>query len=491
MVRTDQGTCDTEAVAFGTPTHASGFVPIRLALVLCLAASGPALAQSPPPVIFVHGISSSDLTWTATAVALRDDGYGEPVSVHVDLNASDDTDVTSDVVRSGFVPFTAFTDSGRVAVREGAPEAVASRQFFVNFRAYATDDDSLTVHRDRDRDGRSNSNESGIVKQGAALGLVVADVLAATGAPDVILVGHSMGGLAIREYLQRTDADGRPAWWVDPEAEGGHRVRAAVTYGTPHLGSNLNDLGTGVGAGIVADPRSEAVRDLRFTYPGTALGPGRYLYGGVEIETDAFYSFDVTADGDEDDTVIGLNDGDPEEEYAVDNPAMPLPRDVDYTWIVGDVRGLGGDGVVDEDRQWLRRRTASGVDVPVPEGIVRIVVTSRSHVQQTSDVGTIRSALAVATPTERVPEAVALALHAFPNPTASGTTIEAVLLAPAHVRLRVVDALGREVAVLVDGPQSAGPVLAQWDASGLAPGVYAVVLDVDGARHPRPVTVVR
>ena len=200
-----------------------------------------------------------------------------------------------------------------MARRQGPPAALASRQFYVDFRAWS-DGESLTVHAERGTEGRSESNESGIVKQGRALGLVIADVLAATGAECVILVGHSMGGLAIREYLQRRDASGTPTWWVDPSAEGGHRVAAAVTYGTPHQGSNLNDLGSGAGGNAVADPRSEAVRDLRYSYPRSALGPGRYLYGGDEVTTDEFYSFDVTADGDEDDTVVGLNAGVPAEE---------------------------------------------------------------------------------------------------------------------------------------------------------------------------------
>ncbi len=448
-------------------------------------------AQPVPPVVFVHGISSSDLTWSDVAVALRAEGYGEPVSVHVDLNASEATDLSADVVRSGFVAFTAFADSGRVGRREGPPAITSSRQFYVNFRAVATDDDSLTVHRDRNAAGRSNSNESGIVKQGHALGLVIRDVLDATGADRVVLVGHSMGGLAIREYLQRTDATGRPAWWVEPGEAGGHHVAAAISYGTPHLGSNLNDLGAGVGGGVVADPKSEAVRDLRYSYPRSALGPGRYLYGGAEVQTDEFYSFDVTADGDEDDTVVGLNEDDPAEEYASDNPAMPLPRDLAYVYIVGDVRGLGSDGVVDADRQLLRRAGSDGVEVLIPEGIARRVVTSQPHITQTSDEATI---LAVLGELATAREAGPLPVEAFrigPNPIASGATVEVVLAASAHVRLTFVDALGREVAHVVDGSRPAGLLRASLDASGLASGVYVLVLDADGRRQTRTVTVAR
>ena len=448
-----------------------------------------AAVSQPRPVIFVHGISSSDLTWTDVAADLRPD-YGEPVSAHVDLNASAQTDAVSDVARSGFVPFVRFSGQGRVvAPRSGPPASTASRQFYVNFQAWA-DDDSLTVHADRGLEGRSESNESGIVKQGYALGLVIADVLAATGAGEVVLVGHSMGGLAIREYLQRRDADGAPAWWV-ADGPGGHRVAAAVTYGTPHQGSNLNDLGTGVGGSAVADPKSEAVRDLRYSYPNSALGAGRYLYGGAEVETDEFYSFDVTADGDQDDVVAGLNQGDPDQEYAADDPALPLPRDVSYIWIVGDVRGLGGDGVVDADRQVLRRQGDDGVEVLVPEGITRRVVVNRSHVRQTSDVATVRAALAeLATPAEHGPP-VALALRAFPNPALGTATVEAELPAPSWVRATVLDATGRQVAVLADGPRPAGPLRIDWRASRLAPGVYVVLVQAGGVRQSQRVAVVR
>ena len=46
--------------------------------------------------------------------------------------------------------------------------------------------------------------------------------LAATGACDVVLVGHSMGGLVARTYIRRF---------------GGARVRRLITLGTPHHGS--------------------------------------------------------------------------------------------------------------------------------------------------------------------------------------------------------------------------------------------------------------
>lgn len=59
------------------------------------------------------------------------------------------------------------------------------------------------------------------------------EVLAATGAPQVILVGHSMGGLACRAYLRR---------------HGTEKVARLITLGSPHHGTLLAPLGLGPNA---------------------------------------------------------------------------------------------------------------------------------------------------------------------------------------------------------------------------------------------------
>ena len=376
--------------------------PVRLAVLVLLLAAPPALAQggAGDPVVFVHGLSYSDLAWRDVAAALEADGYGRPHTVHADLNASERTDAGSDVVVSEIVPTRRRPDRTPVLARDGRPRAVDSRLFFVNFKAVAdTAAGTLAPYALRGA-GRSESNEAGVVKQGAALGVAVRDVLAATGAERVVLVGQSMGGLAVREYLQRRDSAGRPRWWAEPDRPDGHRVSAAVTYGTPHQGSNLGaglcdgDGGPSLLAVLTeafAGARTEAIRDLRAVYPCSALGAGRYLYGGDEADTDEFEDFDVDADGAVGGAVVGINAGDPATPYAVDNPAMPLPRDVTYVYVVGSVFGLGTDLVVETSRQVLQRRS-DGRPALVPEG-ARRVVTGRPHLQQTRDVRTIRDVL--------------------------------------------------------------------------------------------------
>ncbi|MEX0602316.1 MAG: T9SS type A sorting domain-containing protein, partial [Bacteroidota bacterium] len=60
----------------------------------------------------------------------------------------------------------------------------------------------------------------------------------------------------------------------------------------------------------------------------------------------------------------------------------------------------------------------------------------------------------------------------FPNPFNPSTTITYEVPRPGHVRLAVFDLLGREIAVLVDGDQDTSVHSVQFDASGLAAGVY-------------------
>jgi hypothetical protein len=70
-----------------------------------------------------------------------------------------------------------------------------------------------------------------------------------------------------------------------------------------------------------------------------------------------------------------------------------------------------------------------------------------------------------------VPGAFALGQN-YPNPFNPSTQIEFALQKNSYARLAVYDALGREVATLVDGELSAGAHVRSFDASGLAGGVY-------------------
>jgi hypothetical protein len=68
-------------------------------------------------------------------------------------------------------------------------------------------------------------------------------------------------------------------------------------------------------------------------------------------------------------------------------------------------------------------------------------------------------------------------LHNYPNPFNSRTSIQYKLAAYHKVKLTVYDILGREVKVLVDRYQERGTYEVDFNASGLASGIYFYCLE--------------
>ncbi len=82
------------------------------------------------------------------------------------------------------------------------------------------------------------------------------------------------------------------------------------------------------------------------------------------------------------------------------------------------------------------------------------------------------------------PAAPAARLAAYPNPFNPKTSLRLSLPSAGRAELRVFDAVGAEVARLLDGPAAAGPLELSWDAGALPSGLYFARLSLDG----RPVT---
>ena len=78
-----------------------------------------------------------------------------------------------------------------------------------------------------------------------------------------------------------------------------------------------------------------------------------------------------------------------------------------------------------------------------------------------------------------------------PNPFAASTTIPFTLGRRDHVRLDVVNAIGEEVATLIDGELEAGSHRAALDGAGLPGGLYIVRMRVGGATFTRSVVLAR
>jgi len=87
-----------------------------------------------------------------------------------------------------------------------------------------------------------------------------------------------------------------------------------------------------------------------------------------------------------------------------------------------------------------------------------------------------------------VPQKYAL-LQNYPNPFNPVTSIAYALPVDSHVRLTVFDLTGREVAILVDGTEGAGIKTVEWDARGIASGVYVYRMTSVGVHDPGRVFV--
>ena len=81
----------------------------------------------------------------------------------------------------------------------------------------------------------------------------------------------------------------------------------------------------------------------------------------------------------------------------------------------------------------------------------------------------------------------------YPNPFNPSTEIRYSIPVGTygHTALRVFDVLGREVATLVDGVQEAGFKSVQWDASGVASGVYLYRLEAGSFVATRKLVVLK
>lgn len=85
----------------------------------------------------------------------------------------------------------------------------------------------------------------------------------------------------------------------------------------------------------------------------------------------------------------------------------------------------------------------------------------------------------------------ALRLDAAPNPFRDATTFTLDLPPGEQARLHVTDLLGRRVATLFEGAAAGGPQTIRWEAAAHAGGLYFVVLEAEGQRVVRPLTLVR
>lgn len=264
--------------------------------------------QLPYPVLFVHGLNSSSETWSSFKNYLTSTGLSDGGTMNYCLNSD------NDLYYSNLTDITDFNSP-----------ISAGDLYFINFNVDADGTAYGSSHNTT-----SQSNLAAIVKQGRAIKSAIAHILQVTNKNKVVIVAHSMGGLATREYLQN------PNLW---QADNQHHIAKLFTLGTPHGGSNTS--GTFLGSLFFPDESSDAVRDLRTTYFYSG-DPGVYLFGGIESDDvmndqllSTFYNVDVNCNGQIYDNITGLNQ-------------KTISTNLDFTCIVGDywADALGGDLIV-------------------------------------------------------------------------------------------------------------------------------------------------
>lgn len=271
-------------------------------------------SKLPYPIIFIHGLNSSSETWN-TSTDYYDSQYGFTYGGRFDfcLNADGNNTTTN----KKFYP----TPGADIAAFESL--VINGDYYYVNFNVNSNGAVGTNVL----------SNQSAITKQGAALKKAIERILSITGKDKVILVGHSMGGLAAREYAQNE---------LNWQADNKHHVAKILTLGTPHGGSNASDnaftflTGTNI--------RSEAIRDLKTTYYYSGEG-SRFLFGGVEIQNASnmndnnsspdFFNVDINCNEILGETIVGLNQ-------------RPIDQLIDFACVIGRITGGTTDGVVVE-----------------------------------------------------------------------------------------------------------------------------------------------
>ncbi len=79
----------------------------------------------------------------------------------------------------------------------------------------------------------------------------------------------------------------------------------------------------------------------------------------------------------------------------------------------------------------------------------------------------------------------------YPNPFNASTTIQFGLLKASHVSLRIYNALGQEVASLVEGEMAPGTYQATWNAGSLPSGAYFYSLSASGYLENRKMLLIK
>lgn len=252
------------------------------------------------PILFVHGLNSSADMWFDSGLLthLVDRGYILGRGYKVNL------DVFGELSKIRITDDWQFSNDGDI--------------WTLNFESSVS----------------TTSNSAAIYKQSQAIEHAIQQIKFHTGSQKVILVGHSMGGLAIAGYVI-----GNP--YPNESFESffyNNDVAKILTLGTPFGGAALANLRS------YLPFESDAIRDLAKS--SEIKGKNVFLDGGYETEVGSDFSFDVNVNSNpipDEYRLTGIN------EFSVND----WPSEISYFWLIGNVDGLIGDFVVWTDDQSL------------------------------------------------------------------------------------------------------------------------------------------
>jgi PKD repeat protein/pimeloyl-ACP methyl ester carboxylesterase len=290
-------------------------VCILLVLLLCISNVSSAQTldsgESPYPILFVHGLYSSDKMWS--------DG-GDGIIPHLQS--------------------LGYSYGGNFNSELETPKLISD--VYLEEQVENSFGDLWTINfEDPEYTG---SNRAGIYLQSKAVDLAIDRILNLTQKEKIILVGHSMGGLAIAGYMVADlNNDGDKDFYDS-------KVAKVVTMGTPFGGAHLSTIKELAELLTFNDAESDpASRDLSKNYSNHR---NVFLFGGNESELAPAYDNQ-------------LNDVNYNGQYGVDdlkavNNIDDWPRDLEYFWLIGSgIVGLwtgssNSDGVVIAEDQYLR-----------------------------------------------------------------------------------------------------------------------------------------
>jgi VCBS repeat-containing protein len=293
----------------------------------------------------------------------------------------------------------------------------------------------------------------------------------ATTAPLAAAAGDLyLAAIASKGYAPVTGVTGLGLTWTRVRAQCAGRNQTGVEVwmarGTPSSSIVTATLSAAPNSAVIAVSRwsgVSAASPIATIVPGNTLGVDGLCSGGVDTATFAF-DLAVPAEGG---TVFG----------AVAMRNRTLTPGAGYTKRAEVHQGLSGS-----------EATVAVVDQSAPAGTTRLDGSFESAVDWAVIGLVLRPASSAAKVQASAAEVAERPLYRiFPNPARGMTSILYELTAVTAVHASIYDVAGRRVRVLLDGSQSPGRRVLQWnardDAGNLVPsGVYFVHMQI-GARQ--------